>query len=63
MNSKTGLDLTATDRVLIHLRDYMHHADDKEYPQAMTQKGISEATGLRLTHVPRTLKGLEECCA
>jgi hypothetical protein len=59
MNSKSSLDLTATDRVLIHLRDYMHHADDKEFPQAMTQKGISEATGLRLTHIPRTLKGLE----
>lgn len=60
MNSTTELNLTATDRVLIHLKDYMHHADDREYPLAMTQRGISEIAGLRLTHVPRTLKGLEE---
>jgi len=54
-----GIALTATDRVLLHLRDYRHHAEDSEYPQAMSQKGISEATGLRLTHVPRALKVLE----
>ncbi len=59
MNSTPGLNLTATDRVLIHLRDYRHHAEDPEYPQAMSQKGISETTGLRLTHVPRALKVLE----
>jgi len=53
------INLTATDRVLLHLRDYRHHADDREYPQAMSQKGIAEATGLGLTHVPRTLKALE----
>lgn len=60
MNSETGLNLTATDRVLIHLRDFKHHSDDREFPQAMTQKGISETAGLRLTHVPRTLKNLED---
>ncbi|MBA3045662.1 MAG: hypothetical protein KKH41_03960 [Candidatus Thermoplasmatota archaeon] len=60
MPPETALSLTALDRVLIHLKDYLHHADEREFPQAITQKGISEATGLRLTHVPRTLKSLED---
>jgi DNA-binding MarR family transcriptional regulator len=60
MTTSSNLTITAPDRVLIHLRDHRHHADGKDFPQAITQKGISESTGLRLTHVPRTLKNLEE---
>jgi DNA-binding MarR family transcriptional regulator len=60
MNSETGLSITAPDRVLIHLRDFLRHPDDREFPLAITQKGISDSTGIRLTHVPRTLKGLED---
>ncbi len=60
MNPDPGLTITAPDRVLIHLMDFRHHADDRDFPLAITQKGISEATGLRLTHVPRTLKALED---
>jgi len=60
MNSDSVLTLTAIDRVLIHLKDNLHHETDRELPQAITQKGISDATGLRLTHIPRTLKSLED---
>jgi DNA-binding MarR family transcriptional regulator len=59
MNSSV-LTLTAIDRVLIHLKDNLHHETDREFPQAITQKGISDATGLRLTHIPRTIKSLED---
>jgi DNA-binding PadR family transcriptional regulator len=58
MTSESGLKLTSKDRVLLHLKDYMQYRGDREYPAALTQKGISEMTGLRLSHVPRTLKGL-----
>ncbi len=60
MNSETSLDLTTLDKVLLHLKDNWHHRNDREFPIAVTQKGISEATGLRLTHVPRTLKRLAD---
>ncbi len=60
MSSETGLNLTSLDKVLLHLKDNWHHRNDREFPIAVTQKGISEATGLRLTHVPRTLKRLAE---
>ncbi|MCK5397647.1 MAG: hypothetical protein KAJ33_05305 [Thermoplasmata archaeon] len=55
-----SIDLTALDKILLHLKDNWHHRNDKEYPVSITQKGISEATGLRLSHVPRTLKTLAE---
>jgi DNA-binding MarR family transcriptional regulator len=55
-----GFNLTAIDRVLIHLKDHLHHADGAEFPFEITQKGISDATGIRLEHVPRTLKTLED---
>jgi len=58
MSPKTGLNLTALDRVLLHLKDNWHHRHDREFPVSVTQKGISGATGLRLSHVPRTLKVL-----
>ena len=60
MSSESSLDLTALDKILLHLKDNWHHRNDKEYPVSITQKGISEATGLRLSHVPRTLKTLAE---
>ncbi len=60
MSSDSSLDLTALDKVLLHLKDNWHHRNDREFPAAVTQKGISEVTGLRLTHVPRTLKRLAD---
>jgi len=58
MSAEPGLKLTSKDKVLLHLKDYWGHREDREYPAALTQKGISEMTGLRLSHVPRTLQGL-----
>lgn len=58
MTTKTGLDLTALDKILLHLRDNWHRRNDRVFPPSVTQKGISEATGLRLSHVPRSLKAL-----
>ncbi len=60
MSSEPNLNLTALDKILIHLKDNWHHRNDKEFPVSITQKGISDATGLRLSHVPRTLKTLAE---
>ncbi len=58
MVTETGLKLTSKDKVLLHLKGYWRHRGDGEYPIALTQKGISEMTGVRLSHVPRTLKGM-----
>ena len=60
MSEETGLELNALDKVLLHLKDNWHHRNDKVFPVSITQKGISEATGLRLSHVPRTLKKLSQ---
>ena len=60
MSSEPNLNLTALDKILIHLKDNWHHRNDKEFPVSITQRGISDATGLRLSHVPRTLKTLAE---
>ncbi len=56
MISGSGLKLTSKDKVLLHLKGYWQHRQDKEFPVALTQKGISEMTGVRLSHVPRTIK-------
>jgi len=58
MTSETGITLTATERVLLHLKGYWQHHNDTAFPPAITQKGISETAGIRLSHVPRTLKRL-----
>lgn len=58
MTSEPELNMTARDKVLLHLKDYWQHQRDSEFPVAVTQKGISEMTGVRRTHVPRTLKRL-----
>ncbi len=58
MTSEPGLTLTASERVLLHLKGYWQRHNDREFPPAITQKGISEMAGIRLSHVPRTLKRL-----
>ncbi|MCK4266526.1 MAG: hypothetical protein KAX31_04535, partial [Thermoplasmata archaeon] len=58
MTESTELTLTARERVLLHLQDYMRYNTAEVFPAAITQKGISEITGVRLSHVPRTLKGM-----
>ena len=47
--------LTAGERVLLHLLAYWNVKDP---PEAITQQGIGEATRIRRSHVPRTVKAL-----
>ena len=58
MTESTELTLTARERVLLHLQDYIRYNTADVFPVAITQKGISDITGVRLSHVPRTLKGM-----
>lgn len=58
MTSDSIPKLTARDKILLHLRDYWQYRERTEYPEAVTQKGISRFTGLQITHIPRALKGL-----
>jgi DNA-binding MarR family transcriptional regulator len=59
MNGGT-FQLNAADRVLLHLREYWLASSRLEFPSNITQKGIAEATGLMLTHVPRAIKRLRD---
>ena len=52
--------LTAKERIMIHLKDYWKYEKEVECPHEMTQSGMSEATGLTLSHIPRNLKKLKE---
>jgi len=52
--------LTAADKILLHLREYWLASGRLEFPSNITQRGISTATGLVLTHVPRALKRLRD---
>lgn len=47
--------LTAGERVLLHLLGFWNAKDP---PEGITQQGISEATRVRRSHVPRTVKAL-----
>jgi len=58
MAKDSELKLTVANKILLHLRDYWLCRDRLEFPLFITQKGISEATGVQLTHVPRALKQL-----
>jgi DNA-binding MarR family transcriptional regulator len=58
MPGRKPSQLTAADRILLHLREYWLASSRLEFPSNITQKGIATATGLVLTHVPRALKRL-----
>jgi DNA-binding MarR family transcriptional regulator/DNA-binding transcriptional MerR regulator len=47
--------LTAGERVLLHLLAFWNVKDP---PEAITQQGIAEATRIRRSHIPRTVKAL-----
>ncbi len=53
------LALTAKERILLHLKEYWKYRNEFETPGEVTQRGISEATGLGLSHIPRTLKSMK----
>jgi len=57
---KSELSLTYKDKVLLFLRDYIELDNRNELPEDITQKGISEKTGMSRTHASRILKGLKE---
>lgn len=50
--------LTVNDRILLHLFDFGKVQDD--FPQDITQAGIASVVGIRRSHVPRSVKKLEE---
>lgn len=58
--SASPSQLTAADRILLHLREYWLASGKLEFPANITQRGIATATGLVLTHVPRALKRLRD---
>jgi DNA-binding MarR family transcriptional regulator len=55
-----AIKLTVNERILLHLRRYYTVQKDVEAPHAVTQKGIADAIDIRVTHVPRSVKKLEE---
>ena len=55
-----AIKLTVNERILLHLRRYYSVQKDVEAPQTVTQKGIADAIDIRVTHVPRSVKKLEE---
>lgn len=54
------IKLTVNERILIHLRRYYTARMEAEASQAVTQKGIADAIDIRVTHVPRSVKKLDE---
>jgi DNA-binding MarR family transcriptional regulator len=54
------MDLTAKERVILHLKDFHRNASDSYLPAEVTQKGISDSISVRPSHVPRTLKRLRD---
>ncbi len=48
------------ERILLHLRRYYSAKKEVEAPQAVTQKGIADAIDIRVTHVPRSVRKLDE---
>ena len=58
--SKSLSQLTAADRILLHLREHWLASGRLEFPTSITQRGIADATGLVLTHIPRALKRLRD---
>lgn len=51
-------DLTVNDRILLHLHDFRGVTTD--FPPDITQAGIAGAIGIRRSHIPRSVKRLEE---
>ena len=52
--------LTAEERILFHLYDYVQYEDEFEVPLEVTQEGISKGAFIQRKHVPRSLKRLIE---
>lgn len=48
------------ERILLHLRDYVDHADKVEVPFALSQMGIANAVSIARSNVPRAIAGMRE---
>ena len=52
--------LTSDEKVLLHLLNFLDIMGEDRAPFAITQQGISDATGLQRSHIPRIASRLEE---
>ena len=52
--------LTSDEKVLLHLLSFVDVMGEDRAPFAITQQGISDATGLQRSHIPRIAGRLEE---
>lgn len=55
---KKDISMNYKEKVLLHLKDYSHLSEDKDYPEAVTQKGISDRLSMSRTHTSRITKDL-----
>ena len=53
-------NLTVNERILIHLRDHSMDPKNEGASMGQTQEGIGESVGIRINHVPRATKKLQE---
>ena len=54
------MNCTASERILIHLIDFLKNDQQAEVPISVTQEGIAVITCIHRKHIPRTLKKLIE---
>ena len=59
MVQRTG-HLSSEERILVHLLPYSGYRGDLVVPFEITQKGIADAIGVKLTHISRLLSALSE---
>lgn len=55
----TQLHCTVSQRILIHLLDYLKNEDASEVPIDVTQEGIAKVICVNRKHIPRSLKKLQ----
>ncbi len=59
MAANTG-NISSDEKILIHLMPFHGYIGDRVVPFEITQKGIADAIGVKLTHVSRLLSSLTE---
>ncbi|MEM2870751.1 MAG: tetratricopeptide repeat protein [Thermoplasmata archaeon] len=53
-----GTRLSAQERIILHLYDFVRFEEEAYAPYAVSQNGIADRTGILRSHVPRTVKKL-----
>ena len=56
----SNIQITAKEKIALHLLNYFEIDDLSELPLAVSQEGIASAIGIEQKHVPRVLKKLKE---